>query len=412
VVGRVAGRVVGRVVGRVAGRVAGQVEGQVEGLVADPCTPCTLPPTARRSPHRRLSTVGSGQRRFNEPILGDPAIVALYYRVGKGARVAAEQFLVPTEGLSAWVNPDPAESPVAQLAPGTPVRVGERRGAWAQVHCTNGWSGWVDGRVLIPDPQAAAPVAPVPPPPPPPPPAEPAWAPTHVVPDGGLDAWDAPDPTRPPVTHLQAGTQLTVGESHPNGWAHVASANGWQSWVDGRRLVAASANPVAAAPAAAGPRVEAPFGITMPPWWPAEVPVVPAAGAFLVIFGGFLPWLSFGFGSASAWDISLAWLLTGGSFAGGLKVGLLLLAVLAVGVPALNKRPLPPAVLPTMGLVAIGLALATLIRGLAGTTVLGSRISYDPSVGLFMTLAGGAILAIDRLRAWMERVRSRESGAA
>jgi hypothetical protein len=316
--------------------------------------------------------------------------------------VAEEHFLVPAEGLSAWVRPDPADSPVSQLAPGTPVRVTERSGAWAQVQCTNGWSGWVDGRRLVaPPPEVASP-----PPPPPPPPAEPTWAPTHVVPADGLDAWDAPDAARTPVAHLQPGTQLTVRESHPNGWAHVASENGWHAWVDGRRLVASSTQPITTAPPAVdGPRVDAPFGITMPPWWPAEVAVVPAAGALLVVLGSFLPWLSFGFGSASAWDISVAWLLTGSSLAGGLKVGLLLLAVLAVAVPAINKRPLPPAVLPTIGLVVIALALVTLIRGLAGTSVLGTRVSYDPSIGLFMSLAGGCILAIDRLRAWRERLR-------
>ena len=320
--------------------------------------------------------------------------------------MSAEQFLVPAEGLSAWVSPDPAQPPISQLAPGTPVRVTERSGAWAQVQCSNGWSGWVDGRLLVTDH-----TAPSSPPPPPPAPAEPTWTATHVVPPGGLDAWAAPDATQSPVAHLQAGTQLGVGESQPNGWAHVTSANGWHAWVDGRRLVDSSASPTATAPPPAGLRVDAPFGITMPPWWPAEVPVVPAAGALLVVLGAFLPWLSFGFGSASAWDISVAWLLTGSSLAGGLKVGLLLLAVLAVGLPAVNKRPLPPAVLPTIGIVVIALALVTLIRGLVGTSVLGTRVSYDPSIGLFMSLAGGCILAIDRLRAWKERLRRSDSTA-
>jgi hypothetical protein len=43
--------------------------------------------------------------------------------------------------------------------------------------------------------------------------------------------------------------------------------------------------------------------------------------------------------------------------------------------------------------------------------VLGRHYSYDPGFGLFMSLVGGGILAIDRLRAWTNRIRARGSGA-
>jgi hypothetical protein len=92
----------------------------------------------------------------------------------------------------------------------------------------------------------------------------------------------------------------------------------------------------------------------MPPWWPPEVTVVPAAGAALALVGSFLPWLTVGSASASAWDISIGFLITGGRVAGGLKVGFILLAVVAVALPALTKRPLPDAILPTVGLIPIG----------------------------------------------------------
>ena len=188
-------------------------------------------------------------------------------------------------------------------------------------------------------------------------------------------------------------------ESHANGWAHVAGANGWRGWVDGRRLVKATTSQST---------VDGPFGITMPAWWPPEIPVVPAAGAVLVLLGSFLPWLTFGgLGSASAWDIGVIWLFTGSDTVGGLKIGFLLFAVLAVALPALTKRPLPEAVLPAIGLVAMGLALLTMVRGFVGDSAAGFDIRYNPGLGLFISLIGGAILAIDRLRAWIARPRSR-----
>ena len=55
---------------------------------------------------------------------------------------------VPAGGLPAWATPDPAQTPVAQLAERVQLRVEEMRGAWARVSAENGWSGWVDGRRL------------------------------------------------------------------------------------------------------------------------------------------------------------------------------------------------------------------------------------------------------------------------
>ncbi len=57
---------------------------------------------------------------------------------------------VPDTGLPAWAAPDPSRPPVANLAPHLELRVAERAGDWARVVASNGWSGWVDGRRLIP----------------------------------------------------------------------------------------------------------------------------------------------------------------------------------------------------------------------------------------------------------------------
>jgi hypothetical protein len=55
---------------------------------------------------------------------------------------------VPPQGLRAWSAPDPSGPVVASLAPGLPIQVAEVRGAWARVICSNGWTGWVDGRII------------------------------------------------------------------------------------------------------------------------------------------------------------------------------------------------------------------------------------------------------------------------
>lgn len=55
---------------------------------------------------------------------------------------------VPPQGMQAWTAPDPSGPVVANLAGGLPIQVAETRGAWARVICSNGWSGWVDGRII------------------------------------------------------------------------------------------------------------------------------------------------------------------------------------------------------------------------------------------------------------------------
>ena len=84
---------------------------------------------------------------------------------------------------------------------------------------------------------AAAPQpAPAPAPERPPAPAPANWAPSHLVPAGGIAAWDTPDPIRQPIAILPEHTELVVlawaGE-----WARVGVAGGWTGWVDGRLLV-------------------------------------------------------------------------------------------------------------------------------------------------------------------------------
>ncbi len=52
--------------------------------------------------------------------------------------------------LPAWDVPNPTSAAVANLDDTLEVTVTERMGDWARVLCSNGWSGWVDGRRLAP----------------------------------------------------------------------------------------------------------------------------------------------------------------------------------------------------------------------------------------------------------------------
>jgi hypothetical protein len=65
----------------------------------------------------------------------------------------------------------------------------------------------------------------------------PAWAPTHLVPEGGIPVWDAQgDPARPPLGQLLGHLELVV-ESSNGTWALVRDINGWRGWVDVRLLI-------------------------------------------------------------------------------------------------------------------------------------------------------------------------------
>ncbi|OAH11875.1 SH3 domain-containing protein [Streptomyces jeddahensis] len=60
--------------------------------------------------------------------------------------------VVPQDGLPAWATPE-ATGPTAALDALLPVQLVDRRGDWGRIVCSNGWSGWVDGRLLVAVPQ-------------------------------------------------------------------------------------------------------------------------------------------------------------------------------------------------------------------------------------------------------------------
>ncbi|WJV50234.1 hypothetical protein [Streptomyces flavofungini] len=61
--------------------------------------------------------------------------------------------VVPQDGLPAWEAPD-ADRPTTPLDALLPVQLVDRLGDWGRIVCANGWSAWVDGRLLVAVPQA------------------------------------------------------------------------------------------------------------------------------------------------------------------------------------------------------------------------------------------------------------------
>lgn len=56
--------------------------------------------------------------------------------------------VVPQDGMPAWEAPDVGR-PTAPLDALLPVQLVDRLGDWGRIVCANGWSAWVDGRLLV-----------------------------------------------------------------------------------------------------------------------------------------------------------------------------------------------------------------------------------------------------------------------
>ncbi|MFH0173665.1 hypothetical protein [Streptomyces cacaoi] len=82
----------------------------------------------------------------------------------------------------------------------------------------------------------------------------PGFRPTHVVPQHGMPAWEAPDPARPTVP-LDPLLPVRLMERRGD-WGRVQCSNGWSAWVDGRYLVAVPQDP---------PRSDAPLATAADP---------------------------------------------------------------------------------------------------------------------------------------------------
>jgi hypothetical protein len=100
------------------------------------------------------------------------------------------------------------------------------------------------------------------------------YAQTHVVPTEGLPAWAGPDGSVAPAANLDPGLDVMVIDVHAD-WAHIRCSNGWEAWVDHRRLIVLSPAPAAAAPPPPQPSPPSPAQEAPPQPAPTQQP--PAA---------------------------------------------------------------------------------------------------------------------------------------
>jgi SH3-like domain-containing protein len=340
-----------------------------------------------------------------EPVaVAAPAMVAetleMPAAMAQPAAVFAPTHEVPAGGMSAWAAPDPNLQPVARLEARVQLRVDERRGAWARVTGSNGWTGWVDDRRLVAlggaPAVAAAPVytAPVY--------TAPAYttapmavtspqpavfAPTHQVPSGGMQAWANPDPAAAPIAELAARVQLRIDETR-GAWARVTGSNGWTGWVDARRL-----GPLGAG---GGGGAMARGGLALRP--------LPLLGGIALIVATFLTWMkaleAFMTPSFNGWDVGLPILWNITSPGDQPRIGLI---VLILGIVALAAAFIPKAgrglaaFTGLLGLVVSGLYIVQVIR-LWGQEPInagaGDTLSHAVGIGPWIALAGAVLLLI------------------
>ena len=131
---------------------------------------------------------------------------------------------IPPGGLPVWPSPDPASGSPGTAGAGLEVDVLESTATgWAKVRFSNGWEGWLDGRLIIP-PLVPTPAGGA---------AEPrrGW-----IEDGGQPVWDRPDAASQPVATVERGLEVAILDELSTGWARVRFSNGWEGWLDGRRL--------------------------------------------------------------------------------------------------------------------------------------------------------------------------------
>ncbi|MGQ0618007.1 MAG: SH3 domain-containing protein [Acidimicrobiia bacterium] len=254
--------------------------------------------------------------------------------------------VLPEAPLPVWAAPAAGAAPVATADPRLEARVVERTGEWAKVEFANGWSGWVDGRTLVPL--------------------------RRTIPPGGLAAWTMPDASAAPTARAEGGLRVRMVESS-NGWAHVEFDNGWTAWVDGRALAPENAR---AAPAVPSRRAISPL---------------PALGAILVAAGGFLPWATAGGSSSSAWDVALWALVTHRDSTGSVEAGPFLLLPLLACIPYLTRRPFPAAANLVLAVIGPALALSAVVL----ITDVDDPGRPELGLGLGVTVLGGLVLAAE-----------------
>lgn len=325
------------------------------------------------------------------------------------------------------------------LQPGTWYFVREEAQGWFRISDGARLEGWAPADQIRHQEQAASP-APRQNPPQPQPWPEPRSTPlTRVVPPEGMQAWAAPDPQGGVVANLAAGTPLAVIDES-GAWAHVRAANGWEGWVDGRRLQVPAASAPAAptptpapaapmptpapavstpsAPSASAPAPTAPAPARAAPTLaPASTDVpsnardrllaalkerpIPIAASVALLIAAFVGWIGGYAGSANGFDIPLSFLYSLTGTSNTLNFGLLFLVLAAGGlaVTVLAQTDRSAVILRIIGGVAAAVGVIFLIQfsrtlaQLDGWGVIIPNLFFKGfAIGPYLAIAAGAAL--------------------
>ncbi len=105
---------------------------------------------AQRERIRALRTQLNALPDIAQPIAAQPGMAQAAAPAAPGPAGWTPTHVVPAAGMAAWSAPDPSQPPLVTLAAGVQLSILEERGAWAHVMGSNGWTGWVDSRLLAP----------------------------------------------------------------------------------------------------------------------------------------------------------------------------------------------------------------------------------------------------------------------
>lgn len=230
------------------------------------------------------------------------------------------------------------------------------------------------------------------------------FVPTHVVPATGLDTRDGPDPSRPTGPALAAG--LPVQQVGQRGdWTKVACSNGWEAWVDGRRLeplpAPARVTPPAAPPAAAPAATRA---APVPSSRPLDRSPIKLgslalsgslAGTAAVVGSCFLPWFSPDGQGQTAFKVPAKFLVDYKTAdPSGLKVGHVLL-LLAAGAVWLTVRPVSSQARKAIGwcFVLLSTVFVAQTQRLVGQIEAASVFSML-GLGVYVAAVGGVLIVL------------------
>jgi hypothetical protein len=210
-----------------------------------------------------------------------------------------------------------------------------------------------------------------------------AFASTHVVPAGGLAAYERADPTAAVVANLEPNLEVYIAERLGD-WARIVCSNGWGAWVDGRQLV--SRSPATAAPS----RPKQAFK-----------PDAAIAGAALIAVGAFLPWIRGAGGlNGNAFDLpaSMLWSSPRSTSDGPFDVWILLAAAAVAGV-VFSLRPDGARGRQAAGIVAIAIAALFVLWLLRLTSEPGVDVGLLDlvSIGPPIILSGGVLLVVGKV---------------